>query len=92
MGNIKDNCKHYDPLTFCLFLDPPWTGVFYKIEKNIDLYLDQINIIDFIKGIKSIKYICLKVPFNYNFANLYKEFYNIIIYRLSGFYCVLITI
>jgi len=92
MGNIKDNCKHYDPLTFCLFLDPPWTGVFYKIEKNIDLYLDHINIIDFIKGIKSIKYICLKVPFNYNFADLYKEFYNIIIYRLSGFYCVLITI
>lgn len=92
MDNIEQNCDNYDPSTFCLFLDPPWTGVFYKIKKNIDLYLDDINIIDFIKQIKNIKYICLKVPFNYNFAYLYKAFYNFNIYRLSGFYCVLITI
>jgi hypothetical protein len=92
MDNIEQNCDNYDPSTFCLFLDPPWTGVFYKIKKNIDLYLDDINIIDFIKQIKNIKYICLKVPFNYNFAYLYKAFYNFNIYRLSGFYFVLITI
>ena len=75
--------------TYCLFLDPPWKGVFYKTENQVDLELSNINILDFIKQI-NVKYICLKVPFNYNFAKLYKYFYNIVIHRLSGFYVIFI--
>jgi 16S rRNA G966 N2-methylase RsmD len=84
------NRQHYDPNTYCLFLDPPWTGVFYQIDINLDLFLSNINILDFIKNI-GIKYICIKVPKNYNFNNLYKYFFNTVVYRLQGFYFVLIT-
>ena len=85
LNKIKYNINNY-----CLCLDPPWTGVFYKIENELDLYLSNINILDFIKNI-NIRYIALKVPFNYNFKYLYKMFYNVVIYRLSGIYLVLIT-
>jgi predicted RNA methylase len=82
---------HYNPVTYLLFLDPPWSGVFYKTEQNIDLYLSGINVIDFIKSIH-VKYVCMKVPFNYNISKLYTSFYNFTIYRLSGFLVVLIIL
>ncbi len=90
--NDKNKLKeiNFDINTFCLFLDPPWKGVFYKTEKQIDLELGTTNVLDFIKII-NIKYVCMKVPFNYNFSKLYKYFYNITITRLSGFYVVLIS-
>jgi tRNA/tmRNA/rRNA uracil-C5-methylase (TrmA/RlmC/RlmD family) len=84
LSNITFNINSY-----CLFLDPPWSGVFYKTEKELGLYLSNINILDFIRDIH-IKYVCIKAPFNYNFKLLYKYFYNVIIYRLSGFYFILI--
>ena len=90
---MNDNNKlkkiNFNRLSFCLFLDPPWTGVFYKTEKSLDLYLSDINILDFIKE-TNIQYVCIKVPFNYNFSKLYTYFYDVIIYRLSGFYFILI--
>jgi 16S rRNA G966 N2-methylase RsmD len=86
----KLNDIKYDINTFCLCLDPPWEGVFYKLEKTIDLYLSNINILDLIKDI-NVKYICIKAPHNYNLAMLYKYFYNVTIYRLSGFYFILIV-
>jgi hypothetical protein len=87
---IKLDKINFNPLKYCLFLDPPWSGVFYKTEKNLDLFLGNTNILDFIRD-TNIKYICIKVPFNYNFSNLYTYFYNVIIYRLSGFYFILIN-
>lgn len=80
---------NYDINNFCLFLDPPWSGYHYKLEKNINLFLSGIDILDFIMKI-DIKYIVLKVPFNYNFKKLYKYFTNTIIHRLEGFYIILI--
>jgi 16S rRNA G966 N2-methylase RsmD len=85
LNNIK-----YDMNTFCLFLDPPWEGVFYQLHKTIDLFLSNINILDLIKDI-NVKYICIKAPNNYNFSMLYKYFYNVTIHRLSGFYFILIV-
>ena len=76
---------------FCLFLDPPWSGAFYKTELILDLFLNDINIINFIKKIKC-KNVCLKVPYNYNFSLLYQNFYNISIRRVQGFYFVLLKI
>lgn len=84
LRNIKFNINNY-----CLCLDPPWTGVFYKTEKELDLYLSDINILDFIKKI-DIKYVAIKVPFNFNFKLLYKYFYNVTIHRLAGIFLVLI--
>ena len=78
-----------DKNKYCLFLDPPWSGVYYKTENELDLFLGNMNILDIIKMIDT-KYICIKAPSNYNFKGLYKYFYNIIIYRLAGFYFILI--
>jgi 23S rRNA (uracil1939-C5)-methyltransferase len=85
----KLNKIDFDINKYCLFLDPPWTGVFYKLEQELDLYLSGINILDFIKNI-NIKYVAIKVPFNFNFKLLYKIFYNVAIYRMSGMFLVLI--
>ena len=39
----------YNENKFCLFLDPPWGGAFYKTEdKPISLFLGDKNIIEFI--------------------------------------------
>lgn len=81
---------NYDKNKFCLFIDPPWNGFFYKIEKVNDLYLNDINILDIIKEI-NIKYIYIKVPHNYNFSKLYYYFYNVTIYRFNGYFIIFIT-
>lgn len=89
MKKCNNHCPHFNKNSYCLFLDPPWSGVFYKTESVIDLYLGETNIIDFIQSI-NIKYVCLKVPNNYNFAALYTAFYKITIHKLNGFYFVLL--
>tara|TARA_B100001094_G_C17974393_1_gene692015 strand:+ start:312 stop:857 length:546 start_codon:yes stop_codon:yes gene_type:complete len=66
-----------------IFFDPPWGGSTYKFKNKIDLYLDDINIIDIINNLyyyKEIKFICLKAPFNFNdnfITNWYSKNYNI---------------
>lgn len=98
LKNIKTYCDSvidlmkklkYDELSCCLYLDPPWSGIHYKLEKQLDLYLDNINVIDFIDSIQ-IKYICMKVPSNFNISYAFKKFKNIQIYGLTSFFIILI--
>ena len=89
---IKNKFNTYDT---CLFLDPPWTGPFYKLSSVIDLYFGDINVIDFLKDIASkkiIKYICMKVPKNFNFTYLFDNFKYCNIYRSIGCYVIMIFI
>jgi len=74
---------------FCLFLDPPWSGYFYKVEKNVDLFLNNINIIDLIVKM-NIKFIYIKVPYNFNFSYLYNNFNNITIYKFTQYFIIYI--
>jgi 16S rRNA G966 N2-methylase RsmD len=60
------------------FIDPPWGGPEYKNNPNIQLYLSNIKLEDFIKTIPKGKLIILKLPFNYNIDT----FKNIIIKTL----------
>ena len=48
------------------FIDPPWGGPDYKNNPNIQLYLSNIKLEDFIQTIPKGKLIVLKLPFNYN--------------------------
>lgn len=80
---------NYNKNSFCLFLDPPWSGYFYKIEKNVDLYLNNINIIDLLVKL-NIKYIYIKVPYNFNFSYLYNKFENITIYKFNQYFIIYI--
>ncbi len=56
------NIDNYD----VYFLDPPWGGPDYKHNPNIQLYLSNIKIEDFILKMPKNKLIILKLPFNYN--------------------------
>lgn len=85
---MKEN--KFDLLTTCLYLDPPWSGIHYKLETTLDLYLDNINVVDFIKDI-NIQYICMKVPFNYNFKSIIRKFTDMQVYHLSSFFFILLT-
>tara|TARA_B100000886_G_scaffold339755_1_gene306200 strand:+ start:8791 stop:10548 length:1758 start_codon:yes stop_codon:yes gene_type:complete len=62
------------------FYDPPWSGIYYKINTNIDLYLSKINIANILKP-----NFCLKVPNNFNYSNLLKKFNNIEVISLKAY-------
>ena len=83
LKNIKVyNCS-YNIIKYCLkqdiiFLDPPWGGNIYKTKKTIELYLDNINVIDIINNLYNFcKIICLKVPNNFK-TPIYNNFWKII--------------
>ena len=51
------------------FIDPPWGGPDYKYNLNLQLYLSNIKLEDFISKLPRNKLIILKLPFNYNIDN-----------------------
>lgn len=79
------NCKHYNcsylHLMYVLrqdliFLDPPWGGTDYKKTNSIDLFLDDVNVIDIINSLyHNTRYIAMKIPNNYNLNDLNKNFW-----------------
>ena len=83
------NKINYNETDWCLYLDPPWTGVYYKLEKVIDLYFGDTNVSDFIKDV-NIKNICMKVPKNFNFSYLFDLFSDIKIIKVVYCYIILI--
>jgi hypothetical protein len=87
--NILKDIK-YDINQWCLYLDPPWSGVFYKLKENIEMFFGQTNVIEFLNSI-NVKYICLKVPKNFNLSRLFDIFENIIIHKVKYCYIILIT-
>lgn len=68
-----------------IFMDPPWGGNNYKLKNNINLFLDNINVLDIIdKMFNYCRLICLKVPNNFNFKTLKTNFWNINIYNVHS--------
>jgi predicted RNA methylase len=51
------------------FIDPPWGGPDYKNNLNLQLYLSNIKLEDFVSKLPKNKLIILKLPFNYNIDN-----------------------
>jgi 16S rRNA G966 N2-methylase RsmD len=72
--------------TDVIFLDPPWGGIFYKLSKSVELYLNNNNIKDLMK-----KNYIVKVPFNYNTNDLkkYKHLKKYKIIKLKTFMLLL---
>lgn len=62
------------------FFDPPWGGIYYKLETDMDLFLSNINVIDLLP-----KNFILKAPINYNISKLLYKFKNIQIFYFMGF-------
>lgn len=74
--NVKIYCNDYLTLydkinQDIIYFDPPWGGPSYKDIKNLDLYINNINIIDIVKKLlNKTDYIAIKAPFNFNFKKL----------------------
>lgn len=72
-----------------IFMDPPWTGTFYKMYENMDLFLSGINIIDIIPKL-NCKMVALKLPSNYNIKGLLEKVNNLQIFKIFGIILILI--
>lgn len=84
----KYNCS-YNTIKFMLqqdivFIDPPWGGDCYKTLSNIDLFLDDINVIDIIDDLyRFTQIVALKVPNNFNTRKLNNNFWKYNIYNIT---------
>ena len=72
-----------------IFMDPPWTGTFYRMFDNMDLFLSDINIIDIIPKLKC-KMVALKLPSNYNVKGLLDKVNRIELFKIHGVLFILI--
>ena len=69
INNIIDNLQQD-----VIYIDAPWGGPNYKNKTKIDLYLGDIDIVDFYLMKKNIKSVFIfKVPCNYNFDKFYSK-------------------
>ena len=71
---INDDCMNHLNKYDIYFIDPPWGGPKYKSNNNLELYLSEYTIKQVLASIKSKKLIILKVPFNYNYEFIKKEY------------------
>ena len=66
------------------FYDPPWTGIFYKMNIKMSLYLGNKNIVDILHS-----NFCLKAPMNYDISELMEKFSNISIYKIKNYLIII---
>jgi hypothetical protein len=102
---IEKTLQKYDSEQVCIFLDPPWGGIYIKHLDVIDLYYGTTNVIDFISNILLTSVCkngcqkrlwCMKVPPNFNFGKLYsiqtKKKHMLHIYKGDGCYILALAI
>ncbi len=70
--------------TDLVFFDPPWGGIYYKLNSNIDMYLSGINIVDILPD-----NFVLKAPINYNIESLLNKYKNLIIHKMNNYLIII---
>lgn len=61
-----------------IFFDPPFGGTNYKEHRDLDLYLDNINIADIVVKLmekQCAELVVVRLPINYRFHSLVKHFH-----------------
>jgi hypothetical protein len=85
-----DSTKVYDWKTDVLYIDAPWGGPDYKDKAELDLYLGDKRVDEFVKEVlardNKPEYVFLKVPRNYKFD----RFQNIEKFKIRGYYLILV--
>ena len=72
--NDDINIKIKDLEQDIIYIDAPWGGKEYKNDSNINLYLGNIEITNFyLQNKDRADTFIFKVPYNYNFNNLYSK-------------------
>lgn len=69
-----DSTKIYNWKSDVVYIDAPWGGPSYKEKKELDLFVGDVRIDEFIEDLfkkeNAPEYIFIKVPFNYHFERL----------------------
>jgi hypothetical protein len=78
------SCLEFNEYSDLYFYDPPWGGIFYKMEEYINLYLGEKNIVEILKD-----NFCLKAPLNYNIKELIKKFPKIKIFKFKKYLIII---
>jgi hypothetical protein len=94
--NVKiyqgDSLELFKWKTDVLYIDAPWGGPEYKTKTNLDLYLGETRVDEWVNEILKREnrpsYIFLKVPFNYHFDR-FKDYEK---FKISKFYLLSINI
>ena len=91
LKNVKlhqgDSTKLFNWNTDVLYIDAPWGGPDYKEHKELDLYLGDKRVDEYVRDVKDkAKYVFLKVPRNYKFD----RFENVEKFKIRGYYLILV--
>jgi predicted RNA methylase len=85
-----DSTKLFNWKTDVLYIDPPWGGPEYKTRENIDLYLGDVRVDEYVHTVlqrpNRPEYVFLKVPRNYAF----NRFPTAKKYKVRGFYILVV--
>ncbi|CAM9989609.1 unnamed protein product, partial [Discosporangium mesarthrocarpum] len=67
-GNFLDVLDQVDGARSLVFLDPPWGGVGYKNQEDVDLFLSNVPLAEVCQKAASrgLRHVALKVPVNFN--------------------------
>jgi hypothetical protein len=88
--HLGDSTKLFDWKTDVLYIDAPWGGPDYKEKAEIDLYLGDKRVDQFVKEVmlreNAPTYVFMKVPRNYKFD----RFDNVEKFKIRGYYLLLI--
>lgn len=88
---INDSCINYLKIIIAdtIFFDPPWGGKNYKKNNNLDLYLDNISLINIIDNLYFYyKFIFVKAPKNYN--NFISKIWKFTYYNIQNKYLLFV--
>jgi len=84
-----DMLNHLNDDYDLIFIDPPWGGPNYKLEKSISLSLGNIKLNDLTKILRDKnKIIVYKLPFNYNLSEF--SLYNYEIHKIKNYLIIII--
>lgn len=92
-----DATKIFNWKTDVLYIDPPWGGPHYYKESNLELFLGNQRLDNWVEDIlkreSRPKYVVLKIPHNYNFSRLqFMPHVEIMqIYTIRRFVLILLT-
>ncbi len=85
-----DSTKLFNWKTDVLYIDAPWGGPDYKQHKELDLFLGEKRVDEFVKEVLAREnrpdYVFMKVPRNYKFD----RFENVEKFKIRGFYIILV--
>jgi hypothetical protein len=93
-----DSTVLFDWKTDVLYIDPPWGGPHYKESNNLDLFISNKRLDQWLEEILHRRnrpsYIFLKLPYNYNFnrLNFLSNVEYIKPYRIRGYLLISITV